>query len=100
MPSCIGQSGEVVITSVVPSAWTMTVSSTLTPGAVGFHAAYDSRTGRESGFGNAIVGAYMTHLGYGYKTVGWATSAPPTGALWVKADNTRLHGIDWQSIGK
>jgi hypothetical protein len=29
-------------------------------GRIGFHAAYDSDTGRETGVGNALVGAYLT----------------------------------------
>jgi hypothetical protein len=49
-------------------------------GQVGFHASYLDTDGTrlETGLGNALVGRYLTQLGYGEKTVIFATLAPPT----------------------
>jgi hypothetical protein len=34
---------------------------------IGFHAAYDQDTGQAAGAGNAILGAYLRGLGFGYR---------------------------------
>ena len=70
-------------------------------GAVGFHCCLSVRgPGGRAGL-ETRSSVPMTNLSAtATKPSAGATSAPPTGALWVKAGNTRLHGIDWQSIGK
>jgi hypothetical protein len=62
-------------------------------GKVGFHAAYIRQLGevRETGSGNAMVGAYLTKLGLPYSAVLYMTSAAPEDMQWLNdADATRL----------
>jgi hypothetical protein len=62
-------------------------------GHVGFHAAYNSNTRQETGSGNALVGAYLTNLGYSYAVVEFATSAAPSEINWLHPDNAAQLGI-------
>jgi hypothetical protein len=65
---------------------------------IGFHAASETQTGRESGSGNAIVGAYMARLGYNYSAITWATTAPPNGIQWLNGEKASQLGITWQAL--
>src|SRR5262249_41149585 len=42
---------------------------------IGFHAVYDLTTRRETGQGNAVVGAYLRDLGVGYNAIAFMTRA-------------------------
>ena len=58
---------------------------------IGFHAAYvDGRSGpRESGVGNALVGAYLNGHGLAEKAVIYLTSTPPDDIQWLTMEDAR-----------
>lgn len=62
---------------------------------VGFHAAYRMENGvaRETGLGNAIVGAYLNSLGFSQKTVEFVTRPSPDLMEWLTFSNAEIHGI-------
>ena len=62
---------------------------------VGFHAAYvDGKGGpRESGVGNALVGAYLNGLGLPEEAVIYMTSPAPDDIQWMTMDAARKMGI-------
>jgi hypothetical protein len=63
---------------------------------LGAHAVYVTGTdgvSRETGQGNALVGAYLTRLGYGYQTVAAMTSAAPDGMTWLNPAEARQIGL-------
>jgi hypothetical protein len=62
-------------------------------GRIGFHAAYDSDTGRETGVGNALVGAYLTKLRLSYAAVVYITKAAPHEMTWLSITDAVSHGI-------
>jgi hypothetical protein len=71
----------------------------LAPSAkIGFHAAYDTRTGLEKGQGNAVVVAYLTRLGFHLDTVRYATEAGPEGMTWLSKEDADRLGIQYQLI--
>jgi hypothetical protein len=59
---------------------------------VGFHGVYDGDTLESSSVGNAIVGAYLSRLGYGFSAVIFVTKAPPDKL-------TRLDSVTAKSLG-
>lgn len=63
---------------------------------IGFHAAYihNGGTNRETGVGNAIVGAYVTQLALPVSAVIYITKASPDDMTWLTADEARRVGID------
>ena len=63
---------------------------------IGFHAVYESQGGykRESEMGNAIVGAYLTHLGLSLASVEYITAAGPNEMQWLNVSAARQLGID------
>lgn len=61
---------------------------------IGFHAAYDDRTGQEGGMANAIVGAYLTKIGLPYEAVMYATVAAPNSMRYLTAADAKRVGID------
>lgn len=63
---------------------------------IGFHAAYvsDGVEARESGVGNALVGAYLTRLGLSVETVIFATIAKPNEMNWLDYFAAKEVGID------
>jgi hypothetical protein len=64
---------------------------------VGFHAA-SSANGKEKGNGNAVFGAYMTRLGFGYEAVYWATTASPNDIAYLTPAKAKELGIDMDVI--
>src|SRR5215813_8454941 len=62
---------------------------------IGFHAAYDADTGRESGAANAVVGAYLRDLGFGYKAIHLMTHKGPTNLEWLTPDLAKEVGVAW-----
>jgi hypothetical protein len=64
---------------------------------IGFHAA--SLNGVERGRGNALFGAYMSRLGFGYDAIAWATTAAPTDIAYLTAEKAKELGIDLKVIG-
>ncbi len=61
---------------------------------IGFHAAYDPRSGEETGVGNALVGAYLSQIGLPDKAVVYVTQAPPKSMTWLTMSEARQVGID------
>ena len=61
---------------------------------IGFHAAYNPRSGQEAGVANALVGAYLSQLGLPDKAVIYATQAPPNSMTWLTLPEARQVGID------
>lgn len=63
---------------------------------IGFHAAYIIQNGepRETGMGNAEIGSYMTHMGYGIEAIRFMTAAPPNGMNQLTLQTARALGID------
>jgi hypothetical protein len=62
---------------------------------IGFHAAYDEDTGRESGAGNAVMGAYLRDLGFGYQAIHFMTHKGPTSVEWLTPDLAKEKGVAW-----
>jgi predicted metalloprotease len=62
---------------------------------IGFHASYDPSTRRETGAGNAVVGAYLRDLGIDYKAIVFMTRASPTSVEWLTPDLAKQYGVAW-----
>jgi hypothetical protein len=62
--------------------------------AVGFHAAYDATTMQESGWGNALVGAYLNKLGLSDSAIYYITHEGPTSIQWLTAEDATKLGIE------
>ncbi len=62
---------------------------------IGFHAAYVEERGgpRESGVGNALVGAYLNGLGLPEAAVIFMTSAAPEEIKWLTMEDARKLGV-------
>ena len=62
---------------------------------IGFHAAYADNKGiiKETGSGNAAVGAYVSQLGLPMSAITYVTSAPPEGMNWLTEERARDLGI-------
>jgi hypothetical protein len=60
---------------------------------IGFHATYDPDSDRESGVGNAAVGAYLTKMGLPYETVIYITQTAPNGMRWLNMSDAAQWGI-------
>jgi hypothetical protein len=84
--------------SVCGLIWLAGSPRLLTKGSkIGFHAAYRA-DGTESGQGNAIVGSYLTYLGFSIPAIMFLTESPPDDMKWLHpADATRV-GITYSLI--
>jgi hypothetical protein len=60
---------------------------------VGFHAAYNPSDGQEHGATNALIGAYLTRLGFNYSAVVYLTSAAPDEMEWLDDGTAKKYGI-------
>src|SRR5262249_27033878 len=60
---------------------------------IGFHALYDPTTRQESGKANALLGAYLSSLGLGYKAIAFMTRKGPTSLEWLTPDLARELGV-------
>jgi hypothetical protein len=65
---------------------------------IGFHAAYDQDTGREVGAGNAVMGAYLRSLGFGYQAIHFMTHKGPTNLEWLTPDAAKEVGAAWSML--
>jgi hypothetical protein len=65
---------------------------------IGFHATYDEKTRRETGVGNAIVGAYLRDLGMSYKAITFMSIKGPSAVNWLTPDVARDLGINWTTV--
>jgi hypothetical protein len=66
---------------------------------VGFHAAYSSETGQETGVGNALVGAYLNKIGLPYSAVIYITQAAPNSMTWLSIADAEKQGIGVEPLG-
>jgi hypothetical protein len=62
---------------------------------VGFHTAYVLKAGGpvESGFGNAILGAYLNQLGLSEDAILYVTHGVPTSLQWLRMEEAAEYGI-------
>lgn len=69
-------------------------------GRIGFHASYLDTDGTklQTGVGNALVGHYLSQLGFGQNTVVFATLAPPDKIFWLNSETASMSGIDYVTI--
>jgi hypothetical protein len=67
---------------------------------VGFHASYLDNDGTklETGVGNALVGHYLSQLGFSQTAVIFATLAPPDKVFWLNAESAPQSGINYDRI--
>jgi invasion protein IalB len=65
---------------------------------IGFHAAYTA-DGRETGVGNALIGAYLNKIGLPYSAVVYITQAAARSMTWLSAAEAKKHGIDVELVG-
>jgi hypothetical protein len=62
---------------------------------IGFHRAFDTDKDDESdGQFHAIIGSYLTRLGYSYKAIKCITQAPHNSMWWLTKDNAKACDID------
>jgi hypothetical protein len=63
--------------------------------AIGFHSAYAIKDDKPevSGAGNAVVGAYLTKLGFGYRAIIYFTETSPEEAEWFNFAKAKELGI-------
>src|SRR4051812_6687493 len=61
-----------------------------------WRAAYVTEGGqvRESGAGNAVVGAYLNQLGLSQNAIAYLTSPPPDSLQWLTPNDARQLGIE------
>jgi hypothetical protein len=60
---------------------------------IGFHAAYNTE-GRETGVGNALIGAYLNKIGLPYNAVIYITKASPDSMTWLSVADAEKRGIE------
>jgi hypothetical protein len=63
---------------------------------VGFHSAYIEKDGKaviEVGSGNAVVGAYLSRLGFNYDFIGYATSAKPDDMDMFNSEKAKKYNV-------
>lgn len=67
---------------------------------LGFHSAYatDGQRSQVTGQGNALLGAYLTKLGYGYELIAYVTEAELQQMQWMTADVARKLKIEFYTI--
>jgi hypothetical protein len=68
--------------------------------AVGFHAGFwvNGTQKRESGVLNAIIGSYLTRLGFEYDAIAYVTSEGPDALTWLHPAQARKYGIDFHIV--
>jgi hypothetical protein len=65
---------------------------------IGFHAAYNEDTGRETGAGNAVIGAYLRDFGFSYNAIYFMTHKGPTSLEWLTPDIAKEKGVTWSKL--
>jgi hypothetical protein len=85
--------GERVCTSACAIMWLAGAPRTVGNDAhIGFHAAYSTTTGQESGAANALIGAYLSKLGLSYKAIYFMTASGPNSVAWL----TSMLANEWE----
>jgi len=65
---------------------------------IGFHAVYYTDSRQITSNGNAIVGAYLSKLGFGLKTISYVTSMPPDQMDWLSSAKAKEYDIAVQVL--
>jgi hypothetical protein len=60
---------------------------------IGFHAAYNAATQRETGPGNAVLGGYLTNMGLSYDAIAYLTTPGPAQMTYLSAEAAAKYGI-------
>jgi hypothetical protein len=61
--------------------------------SIGFHAAYDSASGEETGSGNAVIGTYLTKIGLPYEAIIYITQPAPNDTTWLNMSHVAQRGV-------
>jgi hypothetical protein len=61
---------------------------------IGLHAASDRKSGRVTGVGNALLGAYLNRVGLPYSAVIYLAQAAPDSITWLSFADARRLGIE------
>ena len=92
-----GVAPENACASACALAWLGGTTRYMAPTAlVGFHSAYVEENGRvsQSGVGNALIGAYLNELGFGFEAVVFASTAAPNEMNWLNIAKAQQVGIE------
>lgn len=92
---------EAVCASACSYAWLGGIQRYLEPGGkIGFHASYVQENGinKESGVGNAIVGAYLNSLGLSQYAIAYISTAPPESMTWMTIEDAQSVGIEFKVV--
>ena len=65
---------------------------------IGFHAAYRSSDKQESGVANALVGSYLTKLGFSADAIAYMTKAAPASMEWLTKEKAQQYGIKFDYL--
>src|SRR5262249_3397417 len=65
---------------------------------IGFHAAYRSEDKQESGVANALVGSYLTKLGFSVDAIAYMTKAAPASMEWLTKEKAQQYGIKFDYL--
>jgi hypothetical protein len=65
---------------------------------IGFHAAYRSYDKQESGVANALVGSYLTKLGFSVDAIVYMTKAAPASMEWLTKEKAQQYGIEFDYL--
>jgi hypothetical protein len=65
---------------------------------IGFHAAYRSDDKQESGVANALVGSYLTKLGFSVEAIAYMTKAAPASMEWLTTEKAQQYGIKFEYL--
>jgi hypothetical protein len=60
---------------------------------IGFHSSYNKETEKTSGGANAVIGAYLSALGFKYDTIYYLTNTAPDSMEWLTYDKAKEHRI-------
>jgi hypothetical protein len=66
---------------------------------IGFHGVYNMRTDEvdhDAAMFDAIIGAYLGHLGFSYGDILWMLEPPPLNLHWLNAELAKEHNIYFQ----
>jgi hypothetical protein len=76
-------------------AWLGGTQRFMGPGArIGLHAASDPKSGRVTGIGNALLGAYLNRVGLPYSAVIYIAQAAPDSVTWLSLADAKRLGIE------
>jgi hypothetical protein len=96
-----GVAKDTYCASACAFAWLAGTKRFMEPTArVGFHAVYTIENGqpKTSGYGNALLGAYLNQLGLGTEAITYISNAAPENMQWLNADDASQYGINVELV--